>query len=76
MFGKKEVYTQYKKNIFILFAEGEAHIISLVSYTIVHRYRFKRKIHAVKFSPDGKHFAVCKEKNGKCFNFYCINSNS
>ncbi|GLV37986.1 uncharacterized protein CBL_07783 [Carabus blaptoides fortunei] len=43
--------------------EGEAHIISLVSYTIVHRYRFKRKIHAVKFSPDGKHFAVCKENN-------------
>lgn len=38
-------------------------MISLVSHTIVHKYRFKRKCRAVKFSPDGKHFAVCKENN-------------
>lgn len=44
--------------------EGEAHLISLVSQTIVHKYRFKGAAHAVKFSPDGKHFAVCKESNG------------
>ncbi|RZC43013.1 periodic tryptophan protein 2 -like protein, partial [Asbolus verrucosus] len=43
--------------------EGEAHLISLISQTIVHKYRFKRKVRAVKFSPDGKHFAVCKENN-------------
>lgn len=45
--------------------EGEAHMISLISQTIIHKYRFKRKVNAVKFSPDGKHFAVCKENNGK-----------
>lgn len=38
-------------------------MISLISKTIVHRYNFKRPIHAVKFSPDGKYFAVCKESN-------------
>ncbi|CAG9825111.1 unnamed protein product [Phaedon cochleariae] len=43
--------------------EGEAHMISLISQTIVHKYRFKRKVQAVRFSPDGKHFAVCKENN-------------
>lgn len=44
--------------------EGDAHMISLISQTIVHKYRFKRKVHAVQFSPNGKHFAVCKESNG------------
>ncbi|XP_066156261.1 periodic tryptophan protein 2 homolog [Euwallacea fornicatus] len=43
--------------------EGEAHMISLISQTIVHRYRFKGKCRAVRFSPDGKHFAVCKDNN-------------
>ncbi|XP_056631843.1 periodic tryptophan protein 2 homolog [Diorhabda sublineata] len=43
--------------------EGEAHLISLVSQTVIHKYRFKRKVRAVKFSPDGKHIAVCKENN-------------
>ncbi|KAF7277818.1 hypothetical protein GWI33_009234 [Rhynchophorus ferrugineus] len=43
--------------------EGEAHMISLISQTITHRYRFKGKCRAIKFSPDGKHFAVCKENN-------------
>lgn len=40
--------------------EGEAHLISLISQTIVHKYRFKSKVNSVKFSPNGKHFAVCK----------------
>ncbi|CAH1131380.1 unnamed protein product [Ceutorhynchus assimilis] len=43
--------------------EGEAHMISLISQTVVHRYRFKGKCRAVRFSPDGKHFAVCKDNN-------------
>ncbi|KAJ8974650.1 hypothetical protein NQ317_019887 [Molorchus minor] len=43
--------------------EGEAHMISLISQTVVHKYQFKRKVRSVKFSPDGKHFAVCKENN-------------
>ncbi|KRT80091.1 WD40 domain-containing protein, partial [Oryctes borbonicus] len=43
--------------------QGDAHMISLISQTIVHKYRFKRGVNAVKFSPDGKHFAVCKENN-------------
>lgn len=43
--------------------EGEAHLISLISRTTVHKYRFKRKVRCVRFSPDGKHFAACKENN-------------
>ncbi|KAJ1525853.1 hypothetical protein ONE63_009048 [Megalurothrips usitatus] len=43
--------------------EGEAHLISLISRTTVHKYRFKRKVRCVRFSPDGKYFAVCKENN-------------
>ncbi|KAL1491824.1 hypothetical protein ABEB36_012361 [Hypothenemus hampei] len=38
-------------------------MISLISQTIVHKYRFKGKCRSIKFSPDGKHFAVCKENN-------------
>ncbi|XP_014211564.1 periodic tryptophan protein 2 homolog [Copidosoma floridanum] len=41
--------------------EGEAYVISMISKVVIHRYRFKRKVQCVKFSPDGKHFAVCKE---------------
>ncbi|XP_072746564.1 periodic tryptophan protein 2 homolog [Anoplolepis gracilipes] len=40
--------------------DGEAHIISLISKVILHKYRFKGCPKCVKFSPDGKHFAVCK----------------
>ena len=29
----------------------------------MHKYRFKRKVRCVRFSPDGKHFAACKENN-------------
>nr|CAD7203149.1 unnamed protein product [Timema douglasi] len=40
---------------------GEAHLISMVSRTVVHKYHFKRQVRCLKFSPDGKHFAACKE---------------
>ncbi|XP_034239927.1 periodic tryptophan protein 2 homolog [Thrips palmi] len=43
--------------------QGEAHLISLISKTTVHKYRFNRKVRCVRFSPDGKHFAACKENN-------------
>lgn len=49
--------------------EGEAQIISLISQTIIHRYHFKRKVKTVKFSPNGKYFAACKENNGIFFNY-------
>lgn len=43
--------------------EGEAHLISLISQTVVHKYRFKGKVRCVKFSPNGNLFAVCKDNN-------------
>ncbi|KAK9874735.1 hypothetical protein WA026_005548 [Henosepilachna vigintioctopunctata] len=43
--------------------EGECHTISLISQTIVNTYRFKGKVRCVRFSPDGKHVAFCKENN-------------
>lgn len=45
--------------------EGDAHIISMISRMIIHSYRFKKPVSCVKFSPDGKHFAICKENRGK-----------
>ncbi|KAG6796535.1 periodic tryptophan protein 2 [Apis mellifera caucasica] len=48
--------------------EGEAHIISMISKMVIHKYRFKRRVRCVKFSPNGKHFAVCKENNVFIFN--------
>ncbi|XP_043259582.1 periodic tryptophan protein 2 homolog [Colletes gigas] len=48
--------------------DGEAHVISMVSKMIIHTYRFKRRCRCIKFSPDGKHFAVCKESNVFIFN--------
>ena len=41
--------------------DGEVHLISLVSKTILHKLRLNREITAIKFSPDGKQFAVAKE---------------
>ncbi|RLU14873.1 hypothetical protein DMN91_012760 [Ooceraea biroi] len=49
-------------------ADGEAHIISLISKVILHKYRFKGHPKHVKFSPDGKHFAVCKGGSVFVFN--------
>ncbi|XP_015588288.1 periodic tryptophan protein 2 homolog [Cephus cinctus] len=48
--------------------EGEAHVISMVSRMIIHKLRFKKKVRALKFSPDGKHFAICKESNVFVYN--------
>ncbi|XP_051155640.1 periodic tryptophan protein 2 homolog [Leptopilina boulardi] len=49
--------------------EGDAHFISMISKKIIHKHRFKRRVRSVKFSPDGKHFAVCKENNVFIFKF-------
>ncbi|KOC66252.1 Periodic tryptophan protein 2 like protein, partial [Habropoda laboriosa] len=47
---------------------GEAHIISMISKMVIHKYKFKSHCRCVKFSPDGKHFAVCKQNNVFIFN--------
>ncbi|XP_069680364.1 periodic tryptophan protein 2 homolog [Periplaneta americana] len=43
--------------------EGEAHMISMVSRRVIHKYRFRRPVACIRFSPDGKHFAACKDSN-------------
>ncbi|KAK2188503.1 hypothetical protein NP493_130g01036 [Ridgeia piscesae] len=43
--------------------DGEAMLISLISRSVLHHYHFHRPVHAVSFSPDGRKFAVTKEKN-------------
>ncbi|XP_078051727.1 periodic tryptophan protein 2 homolog isoform X1 [Augochlora pura] len=48
--------------------EGDLHVISMVSKIIIHTYKFKRRVRCIKFSPDGKHFAACKENNVFIFN--------
>ncbi|KAI4482008.1 hypothetical protein M0804_009027 [Polistes exclamans] len=48
--------------------EGDAHIISMISKTVIHKYRFKFHVKCAKFSPDGKHLAVCKQNNVFMFN--------
>ncbi|CAC5425132.1 PWP2 [Mytilus coruscus] len=40
---------------------GEALLCSLISKSILHSYHFHRPIHQIKFSPDGKKFAVTRE---------------
>lgn len=54
-----------KSKCICIFLEGEAHLISMVSQRIIHKYRFKRPVSCLHFSPDGKHFAACKDNNGK-----------
>ncbi|XP_026745468.1 periodic tryptophan protein 2 homolog [Trichoplusia ni] len=39
--------------------KGEAQMISLLTCTVIHKYKFKQEVNAVKFSPDGKYFAAC-----------------
>ncbi|XP_013141528.1 PREDICTED: periodic tryptophan protein 2 homolog [Papilio polytes] len=39
--------------------KGEAQMISLVTCSVIHKYKFKQEVNAVKFSPDGKYFAAC-----------------
>ena len=43
--------------------DGEADVISLLSRTVVHKFRFNRPVVAVKFSPNGKYFALTKENS-------------
>ncbi|XP_074096167.1 periodic tryptophan protein 2 homolog [Cotesia typhae] len=43
--------------------EGEAHLISMISKMIIHKYRFKKPVSCIKFSTDGKYLAVCKQNN-------------
>uniref|UniRef100_A0A8D8G919 Periodic tryptophan protein 2 homolog n=1 Tax=Culex pipiens TaxID=7175 RepID=A0A8D8G919_CULPI len=38
---------------------GEAQMISMISHTVIHRYKFKAEVRALRFSPDGKFFAAC-----------------
>ncbi|XP_014478920.1 PREDICTED: periodic tryptophan protein 2 homolog [Dinoponera quadriceps] len=54
--------------------DGETHIISLMSKIILHKYRFKGRPKRVKFSPDGKYFAVCKGGGVFVFNAPCLQS--
>ena len=41
--------------------DGELHLISLISKSILHKLRLNRAVSDIKFSPDGKQFAVAKE---------------
>lgn len=41
--------------------DGEADLISLISKTVIHKFRFNRPVVCVKFSPNGKFFALTKE---------------
>ena len=43
--------------------DGEIHLISLISKTILRKLRTNRVIKAIQFSPDGKYFAITKESN-------------
>lgn len=40
---------------------GEAQLISLRTYTVIHTHKFKHKIRLVEFSPNGLHFAIAKK---------------
>ncbi|CAN7995425.1 unnamed protein product [Ixodes hexagonus] len=40
---------------------GEALLCSLVSRTVLHRHHFRKPVACVKFSPNGKYFAVTKD---------------
>lgn len=40
-------------------------MISMVSCTVVHTYKFSGGVKCLKFSPDGKFFAASKDNMGK-----------
>lgn len=48
--------------------DGQAYMISMVSQTVIHKYKFKKEPACVKFSPDGKLFGVCVEHLSKIEN--------
>uniref|UniRef100_F6VRH3 Periodic tryptophan protein 2 homolog n=1 Tax=Ciona intestinalis TaxID=7719 RepID=F6VRH3_CIOIN len=41
--------------------EGEATLISLISKSVLHRHHFRKPIKCIKYSPDGRKFAVTKD---------------
>ncbi|XP_063709764.1 periodic tryptophan protein 2 homolog [Culicoides brevitarsis] len=41
--------------------KGQAHMISMISQTVIHKYKFSCAVSCIKFSPNGKYFAACKE---------------
>ncbi|CAK8686566.1 unnamed protein product [Clavelina lepadiformis] len=41
--------------------EGEASLVSLLSKSILHTHHFRKPIQCIKYSPDGKKFAVTKD---------------
>ncbi|XP_063233160.1 periodic tryptophan protein 2 homolog [Bacillus rossius redtenbacheri] len=41
--------------------EGEASLISMFSKMVVEKYPFKGRVHCLRFSPDGRYLAVCKD---------------
>ncbi|XP_014251335.1 periodic tryptophan protein 2 homolog [Cimex lectularius] len=47
--------------------KGDAFLISMLSKTVVHKYKFNSPISCVTFSPDGKYFAVCKGRTTHIF---------
>ena len=53
---------------------GEAQMISMVSQTVIHTYKFSSAARAVRFSPNGEYFAVSKENMGMLneFGFFCF----
>lgn len=40
---------------------GQAYLISMISQTVIHKYKFSSEVKAIKFSPNGKYFAAIKE---------------
>lgn len=65
----RNIYCSYYLNvealIFECISEGEAQMISLLTCTVIHNYKFKQQVNAIKFSPDGKYFAACCDDTGK-----------
>lgn len=54
--------------------KGQAYMISMISQTIIHKYKFSTEIKCVRFSPNGKLFAACKENFVMIFKTPGVNS--